>query len=184
MMKLQPWQWIVIALPPLGIVGFVVAAAGAQIHAWGINWIWAIVAVALVGWRWLLARWLKPLRQPMAEALKQAEQDLEAAVEAASPDTAIGSEAEAALEKILEQAQADPPVWEDWNPFWERCREVVTAVAHAYHPEVKYPLLNIYVPDAYGLLRGTVGEMDRWMDQLSPVLGQVTVGQAVQGYEV
>ena len=184
MIKLQPWQWIVLALPPLAIVGFIVSAAGVQIHSWGVSWIWAIVAVVLVAWRWLLARWLKPLRQPMADALKQAEEDLEAAVEAATPNTSIGSEAEAALERILEQAQLDPPVWEDWNPFWERCREVVTAVAHAYHPEVKYPLLNIYVPDAYGLLRGTVDEMDRWMDQLSPVLGQVTVGQAVQGYEV
>lgn len=184
MIKLQPWQWIILALPPLGILGLVMAAAGAQIHTWGLNWIWAVVVVALVVWRWVLARWLTPLRQPMTAALTQAKQDLESVVEATPPTAAAGSEAAAALEDILAQAQADPPVWEDWNPFWERCREVVTVVAHSYHPEVKYPLLNIYVPDAYGLLRGTVDEMDRWMDQLSPVLGQVTVGQAVQGYEV
>ncbi|MGB3200906.1 MAG: GTPase, partial [Nodosilinea sp.] len=67
---------------------------------------------------------------------------------------------------------------------WERCREVVTVVAHAYHPDVKYPLLNLYLPDAYGLLRGTVDDVDRWIETLTPVLGQVTVGQAVQGYEV
>ena len=114
----------------------------------------------------------------------RAEQALETAVAVANPTTAVGTAAAADLEQILADAQADPPLWEDWNLFGQRCREVLTAVAHAHHPQVNYPLLNIYVPDAYGLLRGTVDEMDRWMDQLSPVLGQVTVGQAVQGYEV
>ncbi len=184
MIKLQPWQWVMLAIPPLALVGFLVAAAGIQIHAWGVNWIWGIVAVVLVGWRWLLARWLTPLRQPMVEALKQAEQDLATATHTATPESGIGSEAEAALVRILEEAQTDPPIWEDGTRFWGRCQEVVAMVANIYHPEVKYPLLNIYVPDAYGLLRGTVDDMDRWMNQLSPVLGQVTVGQAVQGYEV
>lgn len=184
MMKLQPWQWVLLALPPLAVFSFVMVAATAQIHAWGLTWVWALVVVLLVGWRWLLARWLRPIRQPVSEAIKQAQQELEAAVEEATPATPVGHGAEAALEDILTAAQQDPPIWEDWNPFWGRCREVVTAVAQAYHPEVKYPLLSIYVPDAYGLLRGTVDEMDRWMDTLSPVLGQVTVGQAVQGYEV
>lgn len=184
MMKLQPWQWVLLALPPLAVFSFVMVAATAQIHAWGLTWVWALVVVLLVGWRWLLARWLRPIRQPVSEAIKQAQQELEAAVEEATPATPVGHGAEVALEDILTAAQQDPPIWEDWNPFWGRCREVVTAVAQAYHPEVKYPLLSIYVPDAYGLLRGTVDEMDRWMDTLSPVLGQVTVGQAVQGYEV
>ena len=61
---------------------------------------------------------------------------------------------------------------------------MVVAVARAYNPDVKYPLLSIYVPQAYGLIRGTVDDLDRWMEQLSPVLGQVTVGQAYQAYEV
>jgi hypothetical protein len=61
---------------------------------------------------------------------------------------------------------------------------VVAAIARIYHPEVKYPLLNIYVPQAYSLIRGTVDDMDRWMQQLSPALSQVTVGQAYQAYEV
>lgn len=91
--------------------------------------------------------------------------------------------AEAALQRILTQARDDGPVWENSDQFWQRCREVVTAIAQIYHPEVKYPLLNIYVPQAYGLLRGTVDDLDRWMQQLGPMLNQVTVGQAYEGYQ-
>ena len=32
----------------------------------------------------------------------------------------------------------------------------------------KRPLLNIYIPQAYGLIRGTVDEVDRWMEQTIP----------------
>jgi len=53
-----------------------------------------------------------------------------------------------------------------------------------YHPEVKRPLLNIYVPEAYGLIRGTVDDTDRMMQKLAPVLGQVSVGQMVEGVEI
>lgn len=184
MIKLRPWQWGILALPLALIVGFILVAAGAQIHAWGLNWIWAVIVLLLVGWRWLLARWTRPAMAQMESAIAKAQEELAAEVEA---ETATGpltaGEAEAALEQILAEAKADPPVWEDWNPFWQRCRDVVSAVAQTYHPEVKYPLLNIYVPDAYGLLRGTVDDVDRWIESLSPVLGQVTIGQAVQGYE-
>jgi len=184
MIKLRPWQWGILALPLALIVGFILVAAGFQIHAWGLNWIWAVIVLLLVGWRWLLARWTRPAMAQMESAIAKAQEELAAEVEA---ETATGpltaGEAEAALEQILAEAKADPPVWEDWNPFWQRCRDVVSAVAQTYHPEVKYPLLNIYVPDAYGLLRGTVDDVDRWIESLSPVLGQVTIGQAVQGYE-
>ncbi|MBE9110704.1 GTPase family protein [Nodosilinea sp. LEGE 07298] len=185
MVRLQPWQWAVLALPLVAIAGFILTAAGVQIHAWGLNWIWGVIILMLVLWRGLLARWTKPVFKQVEEALEQAQQELDEVTEAEAP---IGipnaKSAAAALEEILTAAQQDPPVWEDWNPFWERCREVVTAVAQAYHPGVKYPLLNIYLPDAYGLLRGTVDDVDRWIETLTPVLGQVTVGQAVQGYEV
>lgn len=184
MVRLQPWQWAVLALPVVAIAGFILTAAGAQIHAWGLNWIWGVIVLMLVLWRGLLARWTKPVFKQMEAALEQVQQELEEVTE--EPPVAIpnAGSAAAALEEILVAAQQDPPLWEDWNPFWERCRQVVTAVAHAYHPGVKYPLLNIYLPDAYGLLRGTVDDVDRWIDTLTPVLGQVTVGQAVQGYEV
>ncbi|HSM83560.1 MAG TPA: GTPase [Nodosilinea sp.] len=185
MVRLKPWQWAVLALPLVAIAGFIVTAAGVQIHAWGLNWIWAVIVLMLVLWRGLLARWTRPVFKQMEAALEQVQQELDEAIEAEAPVgiSSTGSAA-AALEEILVAAQQDPPVWEDWNPFWERCRAVVTAVAQAYHPGVKYPLLNIYLPDAYGLLRGTVDDVDRWIETLAPVLGQVTVGQAVQGYEV
>jgi predicted GTPase len=185
MVTLKSWQWGILALPLVLIIGFVTLAAGFQIHAWGLNWVWAVIVLVLVGWRWLLAQWTRPALKKMESALTEARDELAAEIGAAT-DTGNASSAEAqtALESILTAAKADPPVWEDWNPFWQRCREVVSAVAHAYHPEVKYPLLNIYVPDAYGLIRGTVDDVDRWIESLSPVLGQVTIGQAVQGYEL
>ncbi|MGF1569309.1 MAG: GTPase family protein [Nodosilinea sp.] len=181
MVRLQPWQWAVLVLPPVAIVGLITLAAAVQLHAWGLNWLWAVIILLMVGWRWLLARWLRPARQQIEAALETA-QALTAELDDANPAGRIDIGG-AALEKILAASGQDPPVWEDWDIFWKRCREVVTVVAHTHHPEVKYPLLNIYVPDAYGLLRGTVDEVDRWIDTLSPVLGQVTIGQAVEGYE-
>lgn len=185
MVKFKPWQWGALALPLVAIAGFILTAAAAQIHAWGLNWIWAVIVVMLVLWRWLLASWTRPALKQMEAALEQAQQELDAAADVDMPAAgAVPSSAALALEHILTASQNDPPVWEDWNPLLGRCREVVTAVAQAYHPDVKYPLLNIYLPDAYGLLRGTVDDVDRWIETLTPVLGQVTVGQAVQGYEV
>lgn len=183
MVKLQTWQWVALALPLVGVVSFVLIAAGVQIHAWHVNWIWAVVVVILVGWRWLLARWTNPALQQVEAAVASLEADRQALEAAPSTTSSVPAQAEAALVEILQRAQADPPVWEDWNPLMGRCQEVLVAVAQAYHPQVKYPLLNIYIPQVYSLLRNTVDEMDRWMEQLSPVLGQVTVGQAVQAYE-
>ena len=189
MLRLNRWQWLGLTLPVSLIAGFLLVAAGWQIHAWGINWIWAVVTLLLVGWRWLLVRWTQPSAQLKA-ALTQVEADLAAeATEALDPrerrtDGAANQQAEAALEAILQAAQQDPPIWEDWPQFWQRAQALVTAVAQIYYPDVKYPLLNIYIPQAYGLLRGTVDDLDQWMRKLSPVLGQVTIGQGYQAYEV
>ncbi|MCY7282601.1 MAG: 50S ribosome-binding GTPase, partial [Cyanobacteria bacterium CAN_BIN43] len=106
------------------------------------------------------------------------------ASEAKISDGNTGNQATTVLQEILLAAQSDRPFWEDWQTFWKRCQDLVVAIAHIHHPEVKYPLLNIYVPQAYGLIRGTVDDMDQWMQKLSPVLSQLTVGQAYQGYEV
>ena len=186
MVRLKPWQWIILATPIASIIIFFLIAAGTQIHQWGINWIWGIFIFVFVGWRWLLAKWTKAEISSLENAVNEITQELE------SPDNQIeftpGDEAskqvETSLQNILQASQNDPIIWEDWQTFWGRCQELVVEVSHAYHPEVKRPLLNIYIPQAYGLIRGTVDDTDRWMSKLSPALNQVTIGQAYEAYEV
>ncbi|MGV0104419.1 GTPase family protein [Nostoc sp. DSM 114160] len=187
MVRLKLWQWVVLAIPIAFIIIFLLVSAGSQIHAWGINWIWGVFTVLFVGWRWLLVKWTQPAVNQVEAVLTQVREELESTAE----DTAklpVGSDttklAETALQEILQAAQSDRPIWEDWQTFWTRCQDLVVAIARIYNPEVQYPLLNIYVPQAYGLIRGTVDDMDKWMQKLSPILNQVTVGQAYQGYEV
>lgn len=186
MVHLKPWQWAIIVSPIAIIVGFLLISAGWQIHSWGINWIWGIVTLLLLGWRWLLVRWTKPVLAQIEAARDEAAAKFELTEEMAAATG--GSEAIAKVEKavqdILIQSRNDPPFWLDWGQFWERCKQLVIVIANIYHPEVKYPLLDIYVPQAYGLIRGTVDDLDRWMQELSPVLNKVTVGQAYQAYEV
>jgi uncharacterized protein len=187
MVRLKPWQWVVLALPIATIISFLLISAGRQIHEWDINWIWGVFTLLLVGWRWLLVKWTRPEIEQLEAVMAEVNKELESA----SDETRVQptgndapSKAEAALQEILEAARSDPPAWVDLQTFWKRCQEVVVAIAYVYHPEQKYPLLNIYVPQAYALLRGTMDDMDRWMRQLSPALNQVTVGQAYQAYEV
>jgi len=187
MVRLKPWQWVVLATPIASIITFLLVSAGLQIHEWGINWIWGVVTLLLVGWRWLLVKWTRSEVNQLEAALAEVNQELEAAADDTTVQptgTDATSKAEIAIQDILTTAQNDPPIWEDWSIFWKRCQEVVVAIAHIYNPEEKYPLLNIYVPQAYGLIRGTMDDMDRWMQKLSPALNQVTVGQAYQAYEV
>jgi predicted GTPase len=182
MVRLRIWQWIVLALPIALVVGFLLVAAGLQIHEWRLNWIWAIVALIFVGWRWLLAKWTQPQLNPVEAIVAElAEETIELTD---SPKTETIRTVEAEVQKILTEAQSDPPLWEDWNVFWQRCLSLIRAIAQVYYPQTQKPLLNIYVPQAYSLLRGTVDDLDQWMRQLSPVLNQVTVGQAVQAYEI
>ncbi len=187
MVRLKPWQWIVLGLPIAFVITFLMISAGMQIHEWGINWIWGVFTLVLVGWRWLLVKWTQPTINQLEAVLAEVNKELEFAsgetiVQPTGTDTT--SKAETALQEILNATQNDPPIWEDWSTFWKRCQELVVAIAHVYHPEVKYPLLSIYVPQAYGLIRGTMDDMDRWMQKLSPALNQVTVGQAYEAYEV
>ncbi|MBD2246055.1 GTPase family protein [Nostoc sp. FACHB-888] len=187
MVRLKPWQWVVLAIPIAFIIIFLLVSAGLQIHAWGINWIWGIFTLLFVGWRWLLVKWTQPAVNQVEAVLAQVQEELESTAEdTVSPP--VGSDvtklAEAALQEILQAAQRDRPIWEDWATFWTRCQNLVVAIAHIYNPQIQYPLLNIYVPQAYGLIRGTVDDMDRWMQKLSPILNQLTVGQAYQAYEV
>lgn len=176
--RLQSWQIAVLVLPIAGVIIFLLTAASWQINAWGLNWIWAVVGLIFLGWRWLLVQWTAPaVNQTTVESLpavplSDGKQDINIA------------QIETALDKILQASRQDTPAWQDWPLFWQRCQQVITLVAQTYYPEVKYPLLNIYVTDAYGLIRGTVDDMDRWITNLSPTLNQVSLAQVYQSYEV
>ncbi|HEY9866277.1 MAG TPA: GTPase [Candidatus Obscuribacterales bacterium] len=187
MIRLKLWQWIVLITPIAMIVIFLLTAAGVTIHDWGINWIWAVFTLIFVGWRWLLVKWTQPMLKEMESITAKVNQELELSLEESrlQPSTNPNiTQVETALQEILKSAQNDPPIWEESSIFWKRCQEVVTTVANIYHPEVKYPLLSIYIPQAYQLMRGTVDDLDQLMQKLSPALNQVTVGQAYQTYQV
>ncbi|MGC1308349.1 MAG: GTPase [Phormidesmis sp.] len=191
MMRIKPWQVGVLVAPIVVIVVFLLVAAGQQIRAWGINWIWAVVIFVLLGWRWLVARWTKPAIAQAEALVSEVNAELEAAtlevIEAqstAGAKDATALQVEAALTQTLQAAQNDLPLWEDWPAFWQRCLSLITAISRVYHPEVKRPLLSIYVPEAYGLIRGTVDDTDRMMQKLRPVLDQVSIGQMVEGVEL
>jgi predicted GTPase len=185
MVRLARWQWVVLALPLVVMVGVVLWAAGSQLHAWGLSWIWGLFTLVLVGWRWLLVHWTKSMVGQVEAAIASAGlADWEKRGDRAAVPVNEGAlaRAEVALTELLQASQNDPAPWENWDQFWQRCLSLTTAVARAYYPESSYPLLSIYVPQAYRLMRGTVDDLDRWMQQLEPVLGQVTVGQAYETY--
>jgi hypothetical protein len=184
MVRFAGWQWGVLGAPIGVLLLFILISAGYQIHAWHLSWIWAIVGVGLLGWRWLLVKWTTPA---MSEV-----DDLLAEIAASLPDAPTvndGSnhplqQAETALQQILTEARGDLPIWADWNTFWRRCLELIGAIAKIYNPKAKQPLLNIYIPQAYVLLRGTVDDLNEWMQKMAPVLNQVTIEQALQAYEI
>lgn len=186
MIRLKLWQLVILAIPPVSVVAFLMISAGMQINQWGINWIWGVFILLFVGWRWLLVKWTRPaveqMKKVMAEVNKQIELTDDTITLPKKSDTTL--QIETVLQEILKSSRNDLPLWEDWQTFWQRCQAVIVAVANTYHPDGKYPLLNIYIPQAYGLIRGTVDDMDRWMQKLSPTLNQITVGQAYQGYEI
>jgi len=137
-----------------------------------------------VGWRWLLVKWTQPALAQVEAIVTELSADLQSqAPTTASANTSF-QQAEAELQKILQTARIDPPPWEDWNIFWLRCQTLIGAIAQVYYPQTEQPLLNIYIPQAYKLLRGTVDDLDQWMQRLAPALNQVTIGQAYQAYEV
>ncbi|NEP04304.1 MAG: GTPase family protein [Okeania sp. SIO2G4] len=186
MIRLKLWQLVILAIPLVSVVAFLMISAGMQINQWGINWIWGVFILLFVGWRWLLVKWTRPtvaqMKEVMAKVNKQIEFTDDTTTLPTKSDTTL--QIETALQEILKSSRNDLPLWEDWQTFWQRCQAVIVAVANTYHPEGKYPLLNIYIPQAYGLIRGTVDDMNRWMQKLSPTLNQITVGQAYQGYEI
>ena len=185
-MRLKPWQIVVLALPIATIIIFLLIAAGSQIHDWGINWIWGVVVLIFAAWRWLLVKWTRPAIAQMEAAIDEVSQKLEAMDDTLEtfPGDSAAPQVQTSLRTIITASQEDAPIWEDWETFWKRCQELVSAIARVYNPEVKRPLLNIYIPQAYGLIRGTVDDTDRLMQKLSPVLDRVSIGQAYEAYEV
>ena len=183
MKAFKPWQLIVLAVPIALPVVFILVAAGWQIHEWRINWIWGIFILLLVIWRSLLAKWTKPPISELESVLAEVDEELDANADPL-PANQQSQEVTARLQNIITESQNDGVIWEDWQTFLTRCQEVIVAVAGVYHPEVKRPLLNIYIPQAYGLIRGTVDDTDRLIAKLSPALNQVTIGQAYEAYEV
>ena len=184
MVRIKPWQLAILILPLAAIVIFLLVAAASQIHDWKLNWIWGVVVVVFAVWRWLLVKWTKPVLAEMQEVMDEINQELEGQKTELNTTVDKKKEITAALQQIILKTKEDAPIWEDWQTFWQRCQELVLAIAHVYNPEVKRPLLNIYIPQAYGLIRGTVDDTDRMMQKLSPVLNRVSIGQAYEAYEV
>ncbi|WP_309735179.1 GTPase [Chamaesiphon sp. OTE_75_metabat_556] len=183
-MQLKPWQWAILISPIASVVIFLLIAAGTQIHEWGINWIWGVLTLLLVGWRWLLVRWTQSSIGKGADVIAAASRELETITANATPLTGDAADlVTAVLQQVITDSQLDRPIWEDWTTFWQRCQELIVAIAKIYHPEVKYPLLNIYVTQAYGLIRGTTDDMDEWMQKLAPALNRVTIAQTYEAYE-
>lgn len=178
--RLTLFQGMILTLPIAGIGLGLLVAASWQIHQWGLSWVWGIITLVLVGWRWLLVRWTKPL-QTSINVLESLE-SLPLREPGETDQRRLNLENQ--LQEILQKTQPDQPLWENFPLFLQRCQEVIITVAQTYHPEVKYPLLNIYIPQAYGLIRGTVDDLDRWLTQLSPALNQITLAQAYQSYEI
>jgi len=184
MISIKPWRIVVLVFPIATILIFLLIAAGSQIHDWGLNWIWGVVVLVFALWRWLLVKWTKSPLAEMESAIEEINQEL------AGHDAGLNVAADKAqqinrsLQDIIAQTKTDQAIWEDWQTFWQRCLALVNAIAEIYNPEVKRPLLNIYLPQAYGLIRGTVDDTDRLMQKLSPVLNRVSIGQAVEAVEV
>jgi predicted GTPase len=184
MVSIKPWQIVVLVLPIAAIVIFLLVAAGSQIHDWGLNWIWGVVVVIFTLWRWLLVKWTKSPLAEMEEAIAEINEDLSAQDSELNVAADKQQQINAALQQVIAKTKLDEPMWSDWQTFWQRCLELVGAIAHTYNPQVKRPLLNIYLPQAYGLIRGTVDDTDRAMQKLAPILNRVSIGQAVEAFEV
>ncbi len=184
-MQLKPWQWAILVSPIASITIFLLIAAGVKIHEWQLNWIWGVFTLAFVGWRWLLVRWTqKSSIAKSADVIAAASRELESITANVTPLAGDAAEqVTAVLQKVIDESQIDRPIWEDWVTFWARCQELIVAIAKIYHPEVKYPLLNIYVTQAYGLIRGTTDDMDQWMQKLAPALDRVSIAQTYEAYE-
>ncbi|WP_342596696.1 GTPase [Cyanobacterium aponinum UTEX 3222] len=187
MFQLKSWQIFILAFPVIVIISFFFLATGLQIHQWGINWIWGVFILIFVLWRWLLGKWTRVSHSDLDNVILQAQEELNKTSSAKffPPDNQeVIARLEEVSQEIIKKTRNDEPIWVDPSLFFQRCQELVEAIAQIYHPEVEYPLLNIYIPQAYGLIRNTVDDVDKWMSQLSPALNKITVAQGYQAYQI
>jgi uncharacterized protein len=185
MVRFQSWQWLVLIVPIALVVTFLLVSAGFQIHAWGLSWLWGVIGLMFLVHRWLLVRWTRPAVDQMEALVAELAAELpQAPGSAASPQDSPQERAAAALYQVINDSRQDPPIWQDWNLFWQRALSLVGAIAQIYKPQAQQPLLNIYIPQAYSLMRGTMDDLSIWMQKMTPVLNQVTVEQAFQAYEM
>lgn len=184
MISIKPWQIIVLIFPIAVIIIFLLIAAGFQIHHWRINWVWGLVVLVFALWRWLLAKWTKAPLAEIESAIEEINNELEDKNSALNVAADKRQQINVAVQQIITQTKTDEAIWEDWQTFWQRCLELLSAISDIYNPNVKRPLLNIYIPQAYGLIRGTVDDTDRMMQKLSPILNRVSIGQGIEAYEV
>ncbi len=185
MVRFQSGQWVVLIVPIALVVTFLLVSAGFQIHAWGLSWLWGVIGLMFLGWRWLLVRWTRPAVDQMEALVAELAAELPTVEDLeTAPQGSPQERAEAALYQVINDTSIDPPIWQDWNLFWQRALTLVGAIAQIYKPEAKQPLLNIYIPQAYSLMRGTMDDLSVWMQKMTPVLNQVTVEQAFQAYEM
>lgn len=138
-------------------------------------------------WRWLLVKWTRVSHCDLNDLILQAEAQLGNSSSSnffPSQNQEVITRLEEVSQAIIGKTKDDEPIWLDPSLFFRRCQELVEAIAHIYYPQVEYPLLNIYIPQAYGLIRNTLDDVDQWMRQLSPALNQVTVAQGYQAYQL
>jgi small GTP-binding protein len=155
---------------------------GIQLQSWGVSWVWGPIAILILGWRWLLAYSTRPDNVALEQNLAEVRAELQTTFNE-NAQRVSSEQVEAVLQNVIDASKEDLPIWEDWPAFVQHSQVLVRDIAFLYHPEVKYPLLNIYVPQAYELVRGTVDDLDRWMRVTAPALNQVTVAQVYQTYK-
>ena len=114
MIKFKPWQWVILASPVIIIVSFFIIAAGLKINQWGINWVWGIFILMLLGWRWLLVKWTKPVEEQIESLITEVTQEADnqqKKITATVGDKETINKIETILYDLIQETRNDPPFW-------------------------------------------------------------------------
>ena len=132
MIRLKSWQWLILATPIVSIILFFGIAAGAQINRWGVTWIWGVIVLVLVGWRWLLVKWTKLIFNDVDNIMSSSQQELKNSTSQAivtDNNGQVTAKVEEILQTIIDTTREDVPLWEDLSLFFQRCQELVQGIA-------------------------------------------------------